>query len=92
MLALCFVLVFAFTFARRFDYLLFAAGVLFLVLSKETLPLLQSTSRYVMLIFPAFINAGRELESRPRFALFAGVLALIAFNVFERFLAWWLIV
>jgi len=91
-LALCLVLVFAFTFARRFDYSLFAAGVLCLVLSKETMPLLQSTSRYVMLIFPAFINAGRELESRLRFALFAGALALIAFNVLERFLAWWLIV
>jgi hypothetical protein len=92
MLALCLVVVFAFAFARRFEYSLFAAGVLWLILSKQTMPLLQSTSRYVMLVFPAFINAGRVVESRLRFALLATALALIAFNVFERFLAWWLIV
>jgi len=91
-LALSVVLLFAFAFAKRLDYALFAAGVLWLILSKQTMPLLQSTSRYVMLVFPAFVNVGRELESRLRFALLVVLLALIAFNVFEKFLAWWLIV
>jgi len=92
MLALCLVILFAFAFARRIEYSLFAAAVLWLILSKQTNPLLQSTSRYVMLVFPAFINVGSVLESRLRFALFAAGLALIAFNVFDGFLDWWLIV
>ena len=90
MLALCLVLLFAFL--GRLEYSLFAASVLWVVLSKQTLPLLESTSRYVMLIFPAFMNAGRVVESRFRFALLAAALALIAVGVLERFLNWRLIV
>ncbi len=90
MLALCLVMLFAFL--GRLEYSFFAASVLWVVLSKQTMPLLESTSRYVMLIFPAFMNAGRVSESRLRFALFAAALALIAVSVLERFLNWRLIV
>jgi len=91
-LALSLVALFAFVFADRIEYSLFAVGILWLVLSKQTLPLLQSTSRYVMVVFPAFINAGRVVESRLRFALFAAALAVISLNVLELFLNWWLVV
>jgi hypothetical protein len=90
MLALCLVILFAFL--GRLEYSFFAASVLWVVLSKQTMPLLESTSRYVMLIFPAFLNAGRVLDSRLRFALFVAALALIALSVLERFLNWRLIV
>lgn len=92
MLALSLVAIFAFAFADRIEYSLFAIGILWLVLSKQTFPVLQSTSRYVMVVFPAFINAGRVLESRLRFAVCAAVLAVIGINVLELFLNWWLVV
>lgn len=88
-MALCLVLLFAFL--GRVEYSLFASAVLWVVLSKQTLPLLESTSRYVMLIFPAFLNAARLLSSR-RLVCFALTSAIIAFIVFERFLNWRLIV
>jgi hypothetical protein len=92
LMALLLVVLFAFAFADRIEYSLFAIGILWLVLSKQTHPVLQSTSRYVMVVFPAFINAGRVLESRLRFAVFAGLLGIIGLNVFELFLKWWLVV
>lgn len=90
MLALCLVLLFAFL--GRLEYSLFAGSVLWLVLSKQTMPVLESTCRYVMLVFPFFLNAGLVLDSRRRFVFFAMALAVIEAIVLERFLNWRLIV
>jgi hypothetical protein len=92
MLALCLLVVFVLAVGDRFEYAIFTLGAVGLFLSKETAPVLQSTSRYVLVLFPAFIDAGRIFQSRLRFTLFAVGLFLIAINVFEAFLDWYLVV
>jgi hypothetical protein len=42
------------------EYLAYSAAAICLVLTKRTDPLLQSTTRYALMIFPAFLNLGRS--------------------------------
>ena len=91
LLALGFVAVLALSTNDRLEYTIFAVGVIGLLLSKETVPVLQSTSRYVLVIFPAFIYAGGLFRSRVSFALFAAAMFVLECNVFQKFLHWSLI-
>lgn len=49
----------------RLEYRLYAFATLALFLTKSTDPLLQSTIRYVLAVFPAFIALAMLLEKRP---------------------------
>lgn len=92
MLALGLLAAFSLAMTDRLEYAVFTLGAIGLFLSKETTPVLQSTSRYVLVLFPAFIDAGRIFQSRVRFTLLAAALFLAAIKVFEVFLDWGLIV
>jgi hypothetical protein len=84
----------ALTFAKktRLEYTVFALAVLCLFLAKKTEPLLQSTMRYVLVVFPAYANLAGCL-SRP-LAFTAAALALFLLNLFLMglFLEWSLVV
>jgi hypothetical protein len=76
----------------RLEYTLFAVSILCLFLAKKTVPLLQSTMRYVLAVFPAYASLACYLKSDLAFA--AGVLASFALNLvlLALFLAWTLVV
>jgi hypothetical protein len=88
------VIVLALALARRsaLEYTAFTLCALAVLLSKQTDPLLQSMMRYVLVIFPAFINAGRFFQSRWRFAVFMVALFAIELKVLHIFLDWGLVV
>lgn len=92
LLTLGFVAVLALSTNDRLEYTVFTLGVIGLLLSKETVPALQSTSRYVLVIFPAFLYAGRLFQSRLSFAVFAAAVLVLEIRVFEQFLRWSMIV
>jgi hypothetical protein len=82
-----FVLACALLFARglRTEYRLFAVASLALFLTKSTDPLLQSTMRYVLAVFPSFIALAIVLEKRPAalvtvWAVFALINAVVLFE------------
>jgi hypothetical protein len=92
LLALAFVAVLALSTNDRLEYTLFTAGVIGILLSRETVPVLHSMSRYVLVIFPAFIYAGGLFRSRVSFALLAAAMFVLEVNVLEQFLHWSFIV
>jgi hypothetical protein len=49
---------------RRLEYLLYSLAALALFLTKHTDPVLQSTLRYLLVIFPAFIVMNRMLSGQ----------------------------
>jgi len=76
----------------RLEYRLYALSCVALFLAKETNPLLQSSVRYVAIVFPAYIGMNRLLDDRARYAV--GLAALAAANLFLlwQFLEWSLLV
>lgn len=63
----------------RVEYISYALAALLLFLTKKTDPLLQSTSRYVLAVFPAF--AGWSLLLKRDWALAAAVVMLFLLNL-----------
>lgn len=76
----------------RFEYRLFAGAALWLFLTKHTDPLLQSTMRYSLTLFPAFSTLSSKLRSG--IPLAAALLVSTALNIllFRIFLDWGLVV
>ena len=71
----------------RPEYTLYSLAALILFLMKKTDPLLQSTSRYVLAVFPAFASVSIILKSRLVLplvlALLLGLNLLLLFAFFE---------
>jgi hypothetical protein len=78
----------------RLEYKLFGLAAILLVLCKDTNPPLQSTMRYVLIVFPAFIGAAQILgmpRNRPRFWPACSGLFLINLALMWLFLGWSLV-
>jgi hypothetical protein len=77
----------------RMEYRLFALASLALFLTKRTDPLLQSTMRYVLAVFPSFIALALALERRRiTLAVVWAIFALINAVVLFEFWRWSLLV
>ncbi len=90
--ALCAVFIPVFVKRLRAEYTLFALGALILFLTKKTDPLLQSTMRYVLAVFPAFASLAALLKHPFLFALALFVMALFNFILLWTFFNWALVV
>jgi hypothetical protein len=78
---------------ERAEYTAFVFAGALLLLTKQTEPLLQSTMRYVLALFPAFISIARIFSRDRHFYAFAVVLFVgCELQVFAMFLGWRLIV
>jgi hypothetical protein len=78
----------------RSEYKLFGLAAILLVLCKDTNPPLQSTMRYVLIVFPAFIAAAQILATsrkKPRFWPICSGLFLINLALMWLFLGWSLV-
>jgi hypothetical protein len=77
---------------KRPEYIWYSAGALALFLTKQTNPLLQSSMRYLLAVFPLFLVCAK-LVKRPIVATLVGV-ALLGCNLilFGVFLGWGLVV
>lgn len=92
LLALCVVFVPAFVKRVRIEYALFALAMLALFLTKKTDPLLQSTTRYVLAVFPAFASLASILTHPFFLALGVFLMALLNFILLWSFFSWALVV
>lgn len=91
-LALLFcIAVISFTKGFRLDYLLFSVACLILFLTKYTDPLLQSTPRYVLLIFPVFLYSASWIRSRTMLFAVLMLFCPLYFAMLRTFLWWGLI-
>jgi Gpi18-like mannosyltransferase len=90
--ALCAVFIPAFAKRLRVEYTLFALATLILFLTKKTDPLLQSTTRYALALFPAFASLGSILRHPFLLALALFVMALLNFILLWSFFNWALVV
>jgi hypothetical protein len=81
-------------FARRksTDYQLYSLAALILFLSKESVPILQSTSRYLLLVFPVFLYWSRTMKRPVTYILVLVPMFLMYIVVLRFFLNWGLIV
>jgi hypothetical protein len=78
----------------RIEYLLYSAAVMVLFLCKETTPPLQSMTRYLLIVFPAFVGAVRLLEKtrlQPRFGIICMALFIVNCGLMWLFLGWSLV-
>ena len=78
----------------RLEYKLFGLAAILLVLCKDTNPPLQSTMRYVLIVFPAFIGAAQILATprkKPRLWPICSGLFLINLALMWLFLGWSLV-
>jgi hypothetical protein len=78
----------------RLEYKLFGLAAILLVLCKDTNPPLQSTMRYVLIVFPAFIGAAQILgmaRKSPRLGPVCSGLFLINLALMWLFLGWSLV-
>ncbi len=82
----------AFVKRLRPEYTLFALAVLILFLTKKTDPLLQSSARYAMAVFPAFASLASILKHPFLMALALLVMALLNFILLWSFFNWALVV
>jgi len=73
------------TFIKRIraEYLLFSLSALTMFLTKKTDPLLQSSSRYVLAVFPAFASLSATIKHP-----FLIALSLLAMCLFQLLLLW----
>ena len=76
----------------RFEYLIFSFATLALFFVKKTNPILQSTNRYVLAVFPAFAGWGFLLKNRLVFPLFLTLLLLINITLLMAFFEWELVI
>ncbi len=90
--ALCVIFIPAFVKRFRIEYTLFALAALILFLAKKTDPLLQSTTRYVLAVFPAFAGCAALLKHPFAFALCLVTLCLINVILLMAFFEWALVV
>ncbi len=67
----------------RAEYLLFSLSALMMFLTKKTDPLLQSSSRYVLAVFPAFASLASWIKHP-----FLVALGLIAMSLLQLLLLW----
>jgi hypothetical protein len=84
--------VIAFAKGLRMDYLLFSAACLVLFLTKHTQPLLQSTVRYVLFLFPVFLYSASWIRRRTTLWIVLLILCPFYFAMLRTFLWWGLIV
>jgi hypothetical protein len=78
----------------RIECLLYAAAALLVLLCKETAPPLQSMTRYLLIIFPAFVGLARLFQGPPlrsRFGMVGSVLFIINIGLLWLFLGWSLV-
>jgi hypothetical protein len=78
----------------RIEYFLYSAAVMVLFLCKETTPPLQSMTRYLLIVFPAFVGAVRLLEKtrlQPRFGIICMALFIVNCGLMWLFLGWSLV-
>jgi hypothetical protein len=77
----------------RLEYRLYAWASLAMFLTKSSDPVLQSTTRYVLAVFPAPIALARLLENRRySLALFCGIGAGVNLLFLWAFFRWSLVV
>jgi hypothetical protein len=84
--------VIAFAKGLQMDYLLFSAACLILFLTKYTQPLLQSTVRYVLFVFPVFLYSASWIRRRTTLWIVLLILCPFYFAMLRTFLWWGLIV
>jgi hypothetical protein len=78
----------------RIEYLLYAAGAIFIFLCKETTPPLQSMMRYLLIVFPAFVGFADLLRSpslQSRFGMVCASLFVVNLGLLWLFLGWSLV-
>jgi hypothetical protein len=82
------------TLGRRIrpEYTLFALAALMFVLVKRTDPLLQSTMRYMLMVFPVYPALGLVLRDRTQYGIALAVALYANLVAFWIFLGWGLIV
>jgi hypothetical protein len=76
----------------RLEYQIFAVALIGLFLTKHTNPLLQSTMRYSLCVFPAFSALASRCDRGARFGRLTVVLFGLNLCVFRMFLDWNLVV
>ncbi|HLK34312.1 MAG TPA: hypothetical protein VKT29_14555 [Terriglobales bacterium] len=79
---------------RRLEYLLYSIALLLLFLTKHSVPLLQSTVRYVLAIFPAFLGLALLLECpwlKSRLGMLLAALLILNLTGLYLFLKWSLV-
>jgi hypothetical protein len=76
----------------RLDYLVFSLACLILFLTKHTQPVLQSTARYVLFIFPVFLYSANRIKRRTTLWIVLLVLCPFYFAMLRTFLWWGLVV
>jgi hypothetical protein len=76
----------------RPEYTLYAIAALGFVLVKRTDPLLQSTMRYMLMVFPVYPALGLALRDRTQFGIALAVALYANLVAFWIFLGWGLIV
>jgi len=86
--ALVLVLAIVLTVRTRPEHTLFALGAVSFFLLKKTDPLLQSTLRYVLCVYPLYLSLSDVLETRPLLVLAAVSTALLNLALLWHFLNW----
>lgn len=76
----------------RLDYLLFSTACLILFLTKHTMPVLQSTARYVLLMFPVFLYSAAWIKNRTTLLIVLMLLCPLYLAMLRTFLWWGLVV
>jgi hypothetical protein len=78
----------------RIEYLLYAAGAIFIFLCKETSPPLQSMMRYLLIVFPAYVGFVHLLRCpslQLRFGMVCASLFVVNLGLLWLFLGWSLV-
>ncbi len=76
----------------RLEYLLYSGCAVCLFLTKRTDPLLQSTMRYVVIIFPVFASLAGIVRDRAVFTVVCLLLAVVNVYLLLMFIRWSLVV
>jgi len=76
----------------RTEYKLYAAAMLSMFLCKKTDPLLQSTMRYVLVVFPAFIGLALSMKHLVGWVVLSAFLVLLNGVLLWKFFEWSLVV
>jgi hypothetical protein len=74
------------------EYKLYAAALLLMFLCKKTDPLLQSTMRYVVVVFPAFIGLALSMKHLVGWVVLSAFLVLFNGVLLWGFFEWSLVV
>lgn len=77
---------------RRPEYIWYPAAALVMFLTKRTSPLLQSSMRYLLAVFPLFLVCAKSIRWRGLVALAGTALFVCNLILFAVFLGWGLVV